>query len=250
MTTEGRSTVVTIRGLIKTCGAGESKVEALRGVELDIEAGEFSAIMGPSGSGKSTLLHLIGGLDAADGGVIQIDGRDLGTMDDDELTMLRRRRIGFVFQAFNLLSVLTAEENVALPLAVDGIPEAEANRRATRALDRVGLADRRGHLPLELSGGEQQRVAVARALVNEPALLLADEPTGNLDSRNADQVISLLRELVDDAGQSILMVTHNAAHAAIADRIIRLRDGCVVDEQRMPRGRSPDEVLHDLGAAP
>jgi putative ABC transport system ATP-binding protein len=237
---------VEVQAVTKVFGAGEAKVEALRGIDLEVARGEFVAVMGPSGSGKSTLLHLVGGLDAPTSGRIRVGGEDLSALDDDALTLLRRRRIGFVFQAFNLIDVLTAEENVALPLVIDGTAEAEAHRRAREALELVDLAPRRAHLPRQLSGGEQQRLAIARALVSRPLLLLADEPTGNLDSTNSDQVMTLLRKLVDERGQTILMVTHNARHAAMADRLCRLRDGRVVEEQALPRGRSVKKVLEDL----
>jgi putative ABC transport system ATP-binding protein len=237
---------VAVRGLTKVFGSGETRVEALRGIDLRVDPGEFVAVMGPSGSGKSTLLHLIGGLDAPSSGSVQVGGEDLGSLNDDRLTLLRRRRIGFIFQAFNLLDVLTAEENVAVPLVIDGLAEAEAHRRARAALELVGVAARCHHLPGQLSGGEQQRVAVARALVTEPLLLLADEPTGNLDSANSDQVIGLLRGLVDERGQTILMVTHDARQAAMADRLFRLRDGQVVEEQKLARGRPVSKVLEDL----
>jgi putative ABC transport system ATP-binding protein len=206
--------------------------------------------MGPSGSGKSTLLHLVGGLDTPTAGSLHVGGEDLAALDDDRLTLLRRRRIGFIFQAFNLLDVLTAEENVALPLLIDGLAEVEAHRRSVAALELVGVAHRRAHLPGRLSGGEQQRLAVARALVTSPLLLLADEPTGNLDSANGDQVMGILRRLVDSQGQTILMVTHSPRHAALADRIIRLHDGRVVEEQAMPRGRPTGQALEDLEPMP
>jgi putative ABC transport system ATP-binding protein len=236
---------VDVRGLTKVFGLGDAKVEALRGIDLRVHRGEFVAVMGPSGSGKSTLLHLIGGLDAATSGQIHVGGDELSALDDDRLTLLRRRRVGFIFQAFNLLDVLTAEENVALPLIIDGVSEADAVPRARAALDLVGMTARRDHLPGQLSGGEQQRLAVARALVTQPLLLLADEPTGNLDSANGDQVMDLLRRLVDERGQTILMVSHNPNHAAQADRLIRLKDGRVVEEKalhRQPRAMAP-EVL-------
>jgi putative ABC transport system ATP-binding protein len=241
---------VEVTGLTKVFGVGLARVEALRGIDLQIRCGEFVAVMGPSGSGKSTLLHLIGGLDVPTSGRVSVGGEDLGTLDDDRLTILRRRRIGFIFQAFNLLDVLTAEENVAVPLVIDGIAEADAHRRARETLKLVGMEHRRSHTPGQLSGGEQQRVAVARALVTRPLLLLADEPTGNLDSVHSDQVMALLRGLVDEHGQTILMVTHNARHAALADRLLRLRDGQVVEEQSLPRGRDVEQVLADLEALP
>jgi putative ABC transport system ATP-binding protein len=239
-----------VRGLTKVFGAGEARVEALRGIDLRVQRGTFVAVMGPSGSGKSTLLHLVGGLDTPTGGTVLVGGQDLSTLDDDRLTLLRRHQIGFIFQAFNLLDVLTAEENVALPLLIDGQAEAAAHRRALVALEMVGVAHRRAHLPGRLSGGEQQRLAIARALVTRPLLLLADEPTGNLDSANGDQVIGLLRNLTDELGQTILMVTHAPHHAARADRQVHLRDGRVVEERSPARGRAAGPALEDLGSLP
>jgi putative ABC transport system ATP-binding protein len=237
---------VEVCGLTKVFGCGQARVEALRGIDLCVARGEFVAVMGPSGSGKSTLLHLLGGLDVPTTGRVSVGGEDLSTLNDDHLTLLRRRRIGFIFQAFNLLDVLTALENVALPLVIDGVPEATAHKRAASALELVDLAARRDHFPGQLSGGEQQRVAIARALVTAPLLLLADEPTGNLDSATSDQVMLLLRNVVDERRQTILMVTHNARHAAMADRIFRLRDGQVVEHQELPRNPSFRKVLEDL----
>lgn len=242
------SIAVEIQGLTKVYGQGEARVEALRGVDLRVARGEFVAVMGPSGSGKSTLLHLIGGLDGPSTGQVCVGGDDLGALDDNRLTLLRRRRIGFIFQAFNLLDVLTAEENVAVPLIIDGVPEREAHDRARAVLDLVDIGHRRDHVPGQLSGGEQQRVAIARSLVTAPLLLLADEPTGNLDSATSDQVMSLLRQLVDSRGQTILMVTHNARHAAMADRLLRLRDGRIVEQQELTRNRPLAQVLEDLEA--
>jgi putative ABC transport system ATP-binding protein len=233
-------------GLRKSYGAGETRVEALRGVDLRVPPGEFVVIMGPSGSGKSTLLHLIGGLDVPTAGEVRIAGESLAALDDDALSRLRRRSVGFVFQAFNLLTVLTAEENVLLPLQVDGVPAGEARARAAAALEAVGVAGRARHLPGELSGGEQQRVAVARALVVEPVLLLADEPTGNLDSRNGAAVMDLLRRIVDERGQTVLMVTHDPRAAARGDRIVWLRDGAVVEEQALHRDHSFEEIVRRL----
>ncbi len=237
---------VEVRGLTRVFGSGDARVEALRGIDLTIRTGEFVAVMGPSGSGKSTLLHLVGGLDAPSAGTIRLGNAELSALDDDRLTVLRRRRVGFVFQAFNLLDVLTAEENVAVPLLIDGVPDKQAAKQAAELLEHVGLGARRTHRPAQLSGGEQQRVAIARALVTRPLLLLADEPTGNLDSASADQVMDLLRRLVDEHGQTILMVTHNPRHAAMADRLVRLRDGLVLEEQALPRGRPAAAVLEDL----
>jgi putative ABC transport system ATP-binding protein len=237
-------------GLSRIFGEKATRVEALDGINLRINRGEFVAIMGPSGSGKSTLLHLLGGLDEPSSGSVKVDGQDLSSMSDDEITQLRRRHIGFVFQAFNLLHVLTAGENVALPLIIDGRSEADANKQARAVLERVGVANRKDHYPSELAGGEQQRVALARSLCADPVLLLADEPTGNLDSRNSEQIIALLRRLVDEHGQTIVMVTHDAGHAAMADRLITLRDGRIEDEQTLPRGRSADAVLQELEPSP
>ncbi len=244
------SPAVEVLNLAKSYGSGSARVEALRGLTLRVGRGEFVAVMGPSGSGKSTLLHLVGGLDTPTAGTVRLGGEDLATLDDDRLTLLRRRRVGFVFQAFNLVDVLTAEENVALPLVIDGVAEGAAHRRAAAALDWVELAPRKDHRPGQLSGGEQQRVAIARALVTEPLLVLADEPTGNLDSANSDQVMGLLRQLVDERGQTVLMVTHNARHAAMGDRLVRLRDGVIVEEHAVVRGRKPADVLADLESCP
>jgi putative ABC transport system ATP-binding protein len=225
--TQTGTSAVEVRGLIKVFGSGDTRVEALRGVDLDVREGEFLAVMGPSGSGKSTLLHLVGGLDRPTSGTARVAGDDLSTMEDDTLTLLRRRRIGFVFQFFNLLPILSAAENVSLPLIIDGVREPEAVRRAAEAMELVGVAHRGSHRPGELSGGEQQRVAIARALVTEPVFLLADEPTGNLDSTMGDQVIALLRRLCDERRQTIMMVTHDSRAATVADRLVLLKDGLV-----------------------
>lgn len=224
--------VLETRRVTKAFGEGEARVEALRGVDLAVQAGEMLAIMGRSGSGKSTLLTLLGGVDVPSTGQVLLEDRDLATMSDDERTLIRRQRIGFVFQQFNLLPILTAEENVALPMELDGVPQAEALERAREMLDRVGMTARRSHLPGKMSGGEQQRVAVARALVIRPAIVLADEPTGNLDSVTGQRLSGLLRELVDQQGQTIVLVTHDPAVAALADRVIYLSDGLVEREER------------------
>jgi putative ABC transport system ATP-binding protein len=234
---------VEVAKLTKVYPTEGERVEALRGVDLVIRPGEFVAVMGPSGSGKTTLLNLIGGMDSPTSGTIRVGGQDLAQMNDDALTLLRRRRLGFVFQAFSLLDMLNAAENVALPLVIDGQPEGKAMKQAGEALDRVGLGQRRTHRPGELSGGEQQRVAIARALVTHPILLLVDEPTGNLDSTTGQAIMDLLRRLVDERHQTLLLVTHDARHAARADRLLRLRDGRVIEEQTLAPRRSPGPLL-------
>jgi putative ABC transport system ATP-binding protein len=219
---------------------GSVEVAALRGVSLEIAPGEFLAVMGPSGSGKSTLLHLLGGLDAPDAGRVVVAGRALGTMSDDEMTMFRRRHIGIVFQFFNLLPALTAEENVALPLMLDGTPRRAAHARAADALAQVGLRQRRCHTPDELSGGELQRVAIARALVTEPLLILADEPTGNLDSRAGGEVLRALRCAADTLRRAVVLVTHDPGAGNYTDRVVKLLDGAIEDDRaRMLRSAHP-----------
>ena len=212
-------------GLRKRYAMGEVSVEALRGVDFVVKRGEFVAIMGPSGSGKSTLLHLLGGLDDPTDGEVLLAGQPLAQLSDDRLTLIRRRQVGFVFQFFNLLPTLTAAENVALPLLIDGRRLEDYEERIADLLALVGLADRAGHRPDQLSGGEQQRVAIARAFVNDPEVVLADEPTGNLDSAAGEEILRLLRRMRDEKGQTIVMVTHNEHAAEYADRIVRLRDG-------------------------
>ena len=216
---------VTVAGLEKVYGTGAASTRALDGVDLTFWKGEFAAIMGPSGSGKSTLLHIVGALEEPTAGVVEIAGRRLDQMRERELTRLRRDHIGFIFQFFNLLPSLTALENVVLPALIARQLDEPRRRRALELLDRVGLADRAEHLPSELSGGEQQRVSIARALLMSPALLLADEPTGNLDSRAGAEVLRLLRALNREEGHTVLMVTHDPSAAAIADRVVFLRDG-------------------------
>jgi putative ABC transport system ATP-binding protein len=223
--------VLETRQLRKSFGEGDARVEALRGVDVGVNPGEMLAIMGRSGSGKSTLLTLLGGVDVPTSGQVLLEGVDLATMTDDERTLVRRRRIGFVFQSFNLLPILTAEENVALPLELDGTSPAVAREKAGKMLELVGLEKRRSHLPGKLSGGEQQRVAIARALVIDPAIVLADEPTGNLDTTNGKRIIAVLRELVDQHGQTLVLVTHDPGVAAIADRVIYVADGLVDREE-------------------
>jgi putative ABC transport system ATP-binding protein len=220
--------IVTASDLHRIYGTGEAEVRALDGVNVAIDEGRFIAIMGPSGSGKSTLMHVLAGLDRPTSGTVQIDGTEVTKLDDKSLTELRRDKIGFIFQAFNLLPVLTAEENILLPLSIAGrSPDREW---VDRLIDTVGLRDRLTHRPSELSGGQQQRVAVARALVHRPAVLFADEPTGNLDSHASEEVLSLLRQAVDEFDQTVIMVTHEAQSAAIADRLVVLRDGEVVHD--------------------
>jgi putative ABC transport system ATP-binding protein len=204
---------------------GDTNITVLTGISLDIPRSQFAVVMGPSGSGKSTLLHLIGGLDRPSGGELLVDGRLIGQMADDEITLFRRTRIGFIFQFFNLLPTLTAEENVALPLVLDGRSRAEAGERAEALLAKVGLEQRRKHLPEELSGGEIQRIAIARALAFNPPILLADEPTGNLDSQTGATILSLLRRINTEEDCTVIMVTHSQDAARYGDRTIFLRDG-------------------------
>lgn len=238
---------VQTENLTRIYGSRETAVTALDHVNLCINEGEFLAVMGPSGCGKSTLLHLIGGLDRPTEGRVLLAGQDLSQMDDDALTLLRRRRIGFVFQFFNLIPVLTALENVALPLLLDGVPAKEARERAVEWLERMGLGERLLHRPDQLSAGQQQRVAIARAMVTEPALILADEPTGNLDTRAGDDIANLLRQTVNQWGRTVLMVTHDPRIAAYADRIVFLKDGRIVDETLLTGNGDQQEAqaLHE-----
>ena len=235
--------VVVGRALTKRYGDGDVAVDALRGVDVAFAPGSFTAIMGPSGSGKSTLMHILAGLDQPTSGSVEIAGTELAALGDHDLTLLRRSQIGFIFQSYNLLPVLTAEENVLLPLRIAGERADPAWLEAL--IETVGLGDRRTHRPSELSGGQQQRVAVARALITRPAVVFADEPTGNLDSESGRDVLDLLRRAVDEFGQTIVMVTHDAAAAATADRVIFLADGSVVDEHA---GLSVDDILDRLKA--
>ena len=217
---------VVARGVRKTYHQGGDEIRALRGVDLDVSEGEFVAITGASGSGKSTLLHVLGALDRPDEGHVEIEGRTLADLSEEELAVLRRRRLGFVLQFFNLLPTLSAEENAAFPLLLDG--HKDALSRATESLASVGLDHRRTHRPSQLSGGEQQRVALARALVTRPAVVMADEPTGNLDSATGEEILKLLRATAD-RGQTIVMVTHDDRTASFADRVVRLADGVLLD---------------------
>jgi putative ABC transport system ATP-binding protein len=223
------SPIVAAHALTRTYGEGEAAVTALADVSVDFPAGAFTAIMGPSGSGKSTLMHLLAGLDRPTAGTVEIEGTSLGELNDDALTRLRRDRVGFVFQSFNLIPVLDARENILLPLSIAGRdPDAAW---VERLIDELGLRDRLTHRPAQLSGGQQQRVAVARALASRPAVIFADEPTGNLDSKASDDILTLLRRSVDEFGQTIVMVTHDPEAGDRADRILELSDGRVVADR-------------------
>jgi putative ABC transport system ATP-binding protein len=221
-------TIVSARAVARRYGEGDAAVDALRGVDLDVQAGELTAVMGPSGSGKSTLMHILAGLDKPTSGTVEIAGEEITAMGDSELTKLRRRRIGFVFQFFNLLPMLTAEENVVLPLSVAG--EKPDPAFLEDLIERVGLKDRRKHRPSELSGGQQQRDAIARSLVSQPSIIFADEPTGNLDSKTGAEILTLLRAATEERGQTTVMVTHDANAATIADRVLFLADGQIVEQ--------------------
>ena len=221
--------VVAATDLTRRYGAGETAVDALRGVNLDVRQGELVAVMGPSGSGKSTLMHILAGLDKPTSGDVEIDGTNITKLSDADLTKLRRRHIGFVFQFFNLLPMLTAEENVVLPLSIAG--EKADPAWLADLLAKTGLRDRKTHRPSELSGGQQQRVAIARALISKPAIVFADEPTGNLDSKTSGEILDLMRDSVDSYGQTTVMVTHDSRAAAIADRVLFLADGLIVEDR-------------------
>ena len=237
-TRRGDEVVVLARDLARRYGEGATAVDALRGVSLEIRRGELVAVMGPSGSGKSTLMHALAGLDKPTSGSVVISGAEITELNDARLTLLRRRHVGFVFQFFNLLPMLTAEENVLLPLSIAG--EKADREWLEELLSRTGLAARRSHRPSELSGGEQQRVAIARALLTRPTILFADEPTGNLDSKTSGEILDLLRSSAQAYGQTIVMVTHEARAAVIADRILFLADGRIVKELA---GAQPEQVL-------
>src|SRR5688572_429817 len=220
--------IVTATDVRRRYGEGAAAVDALAGVSVSFERGRYSAIMGPSGSGKSTLMHILAGLDRPTSGTVQLDGVEITSLDDGDLTRLRRDKLGFIFQFFNLIPVLTAEENIVLPLSIAGRKIDDEWLR--QLVDTVGLGDRLTHRPAELSGGQQQRVAVARALVSRPAVVFADEPTGNLDSRSSEEVLRLLRTAVDEFGQTVVMVTHDREAASYADRLVVLRDGLIVHD--------------------
>ena len=237
--------VVSARDVTRRYGEGETAVDALRGVSLEVPKGHLTAVMGPSGSGKSTLMHILAGLDPATSGDVMIAGTGLTGLNDTELTKLRRKHIGFIFQFFNLLPMLTAEENVLLPLSIAG--EKIDRTWTDELMKRIGLADRRAHRPAELSGGQQQRVALARALVSKPSIIFADEPTGNLDSRTSDEILTLLRESVEAYGQTTVMVTHDARAAAIADRLLFLNDGLIVRDEGRSDAHHILGVMEELG---
>jgi putative ABC transport system ATP-binding protein len=236
--------IVSAHDLHRRFGEGEAAVEALDGVTVSFERGRFSAIMGPSGSGKSTLMHVLAGLDRPTSGSVVIDGQELNGLDDAALTNLRRDKLGFIFQFFNLLPVLSAEENITLPLSIAGHkPDEEWLRRLVQT---VGLGDRLTHRPSELSGGQQQRVAVARALVSRPAVVFADEPTGNLDTRSSEEVLRMLRSAVDEFGQTVVMVTHDPEAASYADRLVILRDGQIVHDAAAGSAEQVIELMKDV----
>ena len=239
-------TAARIKGAVKIYGNGDTEVRALDGVTVDFESGAFTAIMGPSGSGKSTLLHTLAGLDGLDEGRVYIGETELGSLNDRRLTALRRKRVGFIFQAFNLIPTLTAEENILLPMLIAGTrPDQEWFERV---VETIGLGDRLHHRPSELSGGQQQRVAGARALVSRPEIVFADEPSGNLDSKSGRELLEFMRTAVDEFGQTIVMVTHDPVAAGFADRVIFLADGRVVDHLWSPTADSVLERMKTLGA--
>jgi putative ABC transport system ATP-binding protein len=243
---ESSSAIVVAKDLHKYFGQGETAVHALDDVTISFMRGQYSSIMGPSGSGKSTLMHCLAGLDRPTSGSVTIDDVELTTLDDKRLTDLRREKIGFIFQAFNLLPVLTAEENVTLPLTIAGREIDTA--WVDRLIETVGLTDRRKHRPSEMSGGQQQRVAIARALVSRPAVVFADEPTGNLDSKSSTEVLQLLRHAVDDFGQTVVMVTHDAEAASVGDRLIVLRDGRICHDGISGTREQVDEMMRTADA--
>jgi putative ABC transport system ATP-binding protein len=233
--------VVAANDVTRRYGQGDTAVDALRGVNLDVERGKLTAVMGPSGSGKSTLMHILAALDKPTSGSVTIDGTEVTTLGDTQLTKLRRKHIGFVFQFFNLLPMLTAEENIRLPLTIAGTkPDKEFFEDLLR---KVGLTDRRSHRPSELSGGQQQRVAIARALVSQPTVVFADEPTGNLDSATSGEILELMRASVDELGQTTMMVTHDPRAASIADRILFLGDGLIVKDMI---GATSSEIIAEM----
>ncbi len=237
-------TVLEAKQIKKEYQMGEIIVSALGGVNLIVNKGEFVAIMGPSGSGKSTLLHLLGGLDGASDGEITLAGQPLSKLNDHEITVMRRRKVGFIFQFYNLLPTLSAEENVGLPLLIDGQSLDKHKEKIDRLINLVGLGDRKTHKPDQLSGGQQQRVAIARAFVNDPEIVLADEPTGNLDSKSGTAILELLRKTCDELGATIVMVTHDPRAASFADRVVFLKDGNIVRElKNMEHGHNIQPIM-------
>ena len=244
VTPDASALAVEASDITRRYGAVQSGVQALAGVSINVPVGQFTAVMGPSGSGKSTLMHILAGLDAPDSGTVRIGGTEITGLDDKRLTLMRRREIGFVFQAFNLLPMLSAEENVVLPLQLAG--RKPDRHWVETVLATVGLTERRGHRPAELSGGQQQRVAVARALITEPTVLFADEPTGNLDSRSGQEILGLLRRASTDHEQTTVMVTHDPRAAATADRVVFLSDGRIVSDLARPDEAAVIEVMAEV----
>lgn len=242
--------ILEVRDVARTYQRGRYAVDALRSISLSLPSKGSIALMGPSGSGKTTLLNLLAGLDRPTSGEVWIDGTRLSDLNPEEATVFRRRNIGFVFQFFNLLPTMTARDNVALPLLADRLPRRDADQRALAALERVGMVDRASHRPSELSGGEMQRVAIARALVMQPKLLLADEPTGNLDTHTGDEILRLLRQAVDEHGLSIVMVTHSYLAAAAMDRVLFIQDGVIVDEVDAANVTAPHGAGRHLRVVP
>jgi putative ABC transport system ATP-binding protein len=242
--------VVALRGIKKIYQMGDVEVQALRGLDLDIEQGEMVAIMGPSGSGKSTLMNIIGCLDVPSDGSFQIDGTDVSRLKDDDLAAIRCRKIGFVFQSFNLLPRTSALANVELPLIYAGVSGRERHKRAQESLQMVGLGDRQRHKPNELSGGQQQRVAIARALINRPSMILADEPTGNLDTRTSIEIMELFQRLNLDQNITIVFVTHNPETADYCERVVRIRDGVIESDERRPPTAGIHRTRHELDRVP
>src|SRR3984893_12414747 len=241
----GATKMVTAHDLCRRFGEGEAGVDALAGVSIDFPAGRFAAIMGPSGSGKSTLMHILAGLDRPTAGTVSLDGVELSDLDDKRLTLLRRDRVGFIFQTFNLLPVLSAEENILLPLSIAGRkPDREW---FDRLIDTIGIRDRLHHRPAEMSGGQQQRAAVARALIARPAVVFADEPTGKLDSKASGDVLGLLRHAVDDFGQTVVMVTHDGHAASFADRLLVLADGRIVHDREAATAEQALDLMKSAG---
>jgi len=245
MSEQSNGSVVVASDVTRRYGAGETAVDALRGVSVAIERGRLTAVMGPSGSGKSTLMHILAGLDKPTSGTVEVAGQEITSLGDDDLTKLRREHIGFVFQFFNLLPMLSARENITLPLTISG--EKPEEGWVEKVVADVGLSDRLSHRPAELSGGQQQRVAIARALVSKPTVLFADEPTGNLDSATGHEILQLLRASVDAFGQTTVMVTHEARAASIADRILFLADGLIVREMRSATAHDVVAAMEELG---